>query len=179
MPDPATSARRKPGRPGAPLDEARALVLLRGGATLMQTARRLGVHLRRIKPIAEAHGIAFRRVRTGRELRGQDAAIVRMRAQGLSWTQIAAALGYADPATGRIAVRNRALRAGLLAPEARSPRSSRTLLRALRRLGPADAEDVASFVTLAGDPRRHWLLTPQELALARRRRLVPQPPFDR
>ena len=148
------------------------LARLRAGESAMRIARSLAVHHRRIAAIARANGIAMRRRRTVRELAAQDGLIRRLRGAGRSWTQVAEALGY-GPDSGRIAVRNRARRAGLDAAPCRNAKSARSLLRALRRLVPADWEDLASFVDLARNPDRHWLLTERELDLARRRRLLP------
>lgn len=165
-------------RPPNPMDEARVLARLREGRSAISLARELHVHVRRVAALARENGVRpLRRVRTDAQLAMQNNQIRDLRRQGLSWTQIAKRLGYEDPSSGRIAVRNRAVRLGLCKGETGPyAQTTRALYRRLRKAngGRAGWDDIPSFLRMAASERMHWLLTPAEIELARRFRLLPE-----
>lgn len=174
-----------PGRPPArPFDEARALELLRSGLPAYKVRREVGAGgMRRIVALARENGVALRVRRTNRALRLQERDIDRLRLLGFSWEQIAARLGYNRAAAASI--RRRAFRESAGAGVRMNAGTRRWILRRLRSLNACCGwEDVDSFVSIAADPRRHWLLSPREIELARSGGLLaphsstsrPQPP---
>lgn len=169
------------GRIPNPLDEAKALAMLREGRAIHSVAAELRVGMRRIRALAEANGIPIRRRRTDAEIAAQRQRIRKMREDGRSWRQVAAALDYAN-ATGALgSILRRADRETLLDKAApRHAKRIKTLLRRLRKAngGRADGSDLASFMRMAANPRMHWLLRPAEIELARRLRLLPKNCMD-
>ena len=161
------------------IDEAKALALLREGLPLHRVRDEVGGGLRRIRAIAVANGIGFRRMHTDVELRGQTARIAKLRKQGFTWRGIAKRLGYANPDAAVSSLVRRARAAGIAGTPRRDPYShawrTRALLRSLRKANggrPTGWDDLESFVRLAADPRRHWLLRDEEIELARERGLL-------
>ena len=127
--------------------------------------------MRRIVRLAGENGIELHRRRPDRALRGQEALVRRMRLNGLSWGRIAVRLGYAPGAMQSIA--RRALRGSDDAGIRMHASTRRHILRELRRINRASQpDDVDSFVRLARDPRRRWLLSPREIDLAKRKGLI-------
>lgn len=169
MNDPATSPAYR--RTARPIDEARALELLRAGLPAYKVRREVGGGLRRIVALARANGIALHMRRPDRALRRQERLIARLGFQGHSWEQIAARLGYDRGALASI--RRRAERESLDAGIRMHAKTRREIVRRLRALNPASGwEDVDSLARLAADPRRHWLLPPEEIAIARHFKLL-------
>ena len=167
--------RRPCGRPPRPFDEARALELLRAGASCNRVHLAVGSgNVRQIVRLARANGIAVRRKagrNAGARLARRAAAL---RARGLSLEEAAEALGMEGSSRSCVA---RLLRRHLSDPGTRAAaglnqKSRLAALRALNRIRPrifvAHLEDVDSLARIAADPARHWLLTPKELAVARR-----------
>lgn len=164
------------GRIPNPLDEEQALALLREGRAMHSVAAELQVGMRRIRALAEAHGIPIRHKRTEAEIAAQSNRIRELRGRGRSWRQIAEEFGYANPDGALSGIWRRANREGLAETDApRHAKSIRSMLRRLRKAngGRADWYDLASFVRMAGNPRMHWLLRPAEIELARDCRLLP------
>lgn len=164
------------GRIPNPLDEATALALLREGKAIHSIASALRVGMRRIRALAEANGIPVRHKRTDAELAAQRQRIRKMREDGRSWRQVAAALGYANAAGALGSILRRSDREALLDKDApRHAKRVKTLLRRLRKAndGRADGSDLPSFLRMAANPRMHWLLRPAEIELARDYRLLP------
>ena len=162
----------RPGPAPRPFDEDRALELLRGGMPCYRVRLEVGAgNLRKIVALARENGIALHVRRTNRTLRRQEKVINRLRFHGYSWEQIAAKLGYERGALASI--RRRAERESLDAGIRLHARTRRAILRRLRSFNAANGwEDVDSFVRLASDPRRQWLLSPEERDLARKRGLL-------
>lgn len=166
----------KHGRIPNPLDEAKALALLREGRAIHSIAAELRVGMRRIRALAEANGVPIRRRRSDAELAAQRLRIRKMREDGRSWRQVAAALGYANAAGAVGSILRRSDRETLLDKDApRHAKRIKTLLRRLRKAnnGRADGSDLPSFFRMAANPRMHWLLRPAEIELARAYRLLP------
>ncbi len=169
----------RPGPAPRPFDEDRALALLRDGLPLHRVRAEVGGGLRRIRTIAVANGIGFRRKHTDVEIRGQTARIAKLRKQGFTWRGIAKRLGYANPDAVVSSLVRRARAAGIAGAPRRDPYShawrTRALLRSLRKANGGREtgwDDLESFVRLASDPRRQWLLSPDEIELARKRGLL-------
>lgn len=162
----------RPGTAARPFDEARALELLRAGWPAYKVRLEVGAgNLRKIVALARENGIALHVRRTDRALRRQERIINRLRFHGWSWEQIAAKLGYERGALASI--KRRAERESLDAGIRLHAKTRRAIVRRLRALNPASGwEDVDAFVRLAADPRRHWLLPPGEIAIARHFRLL-------
>jgi len=154
-----------PGPRRTQIDEALALELLRAGRPLHRVRRVVGGGLRRIREIAQENGIAFHRRRTDGELARQDAFVLECRNRGVPWAEIARRLGYPSGALSSLRRRYRCRGASA----ALHARRNRALYRELRRLKSVNGMDeMGSFFRLAADPRRHWLLTAEEIELARR-----------
>ena len=170
------------GRIPNPLDEATALALLREGRAIHSIAAELRVGMRRIRALAEANGIPIRRKRTDAELAAQRQRIRTMREKGRSWRQVAAALGYANAEGALGSILRRSDRESLLDKAApRLAKRTRAIFRRLRKAngGKADWCDLSSFLRMASDPRKHWLLRPEEIDLARTYRLLPAEDMQR
>jgi len=168
----ATSVRRKPGPAARPFDEARALELLRAGWPAYKVRLEVDAGgLRKIVALAKANGIPLHVRRKDSALRRQEKIINQLRFRGYSWEQIAARLGYDRGAMASI--RRRAERESLDAGVKMHAKTRRAIAKRLRALNAASGwEDVDSLARLAADPRRHWLLPPAEIAIARQFRLL-------
>ena len=166
------SVRRRPGPAARPFDETRALELLRAGWPAYKVRDEVGAgSLRKIVAPARENGISLHLRRTNRTLRRQERIINRLRFHGWSWEQIAAKLGYGRGAVASI--KRRAERESLDAGIRLHAKTRAALMKRLRALNSASGlEDVDAFVRLAADPRRHWLLPPGEIAIARHFRLL-------
>ncbi len=158
-------------RPTA-FDEARALELLRAGWPAYKVRLEVDAGgLRKIVALAKANGIPLHVRRANRTLRRQEKIINTLRFHGWSWEQIAARLGYDRGALQSI--RRRAERESRDAGIRMHAKRRRAILHRLRALNSASGwEDVDALARLAADPRRHWLLPPAEIAIARHFKLL-------
>lgn len=162
----------RPGTAARPFDEARALELLRAGWPAYKVRLDVGAgNLRKIVAIARENGISLHVRRTNRTLRRQEKIINTLRFHGYSWEQIAARLGYGRGALASI--KRRAERESRDAGVKMHAKTRRAIVKRLRALNPASGwEDADSLARLAADPRRHWLLPPEEIAIARHFKLL-------
>lgn len=154
---------------GRPFDEAAALALLRAGTPAYKVRRTVGGGMRRIVELARANGIKLHHRRTNAELRSQEAVVRAKRSRGRSWQQIARDLGY--NVNGAPSIRRRMDNI----PTMHASRLRAIFVRLIKaNKGRAGWDDIPSFLRMAASERMHWLLTPAEIELARRFRLLPE-----
>ena len=167
MTDTAASIRRANAR-------AKARAARQNGVARTIELLQAGLPVRDVKLALEAEFGSVRRRhlrRTNRPSRRQERIINRLRFRGWSWEQIAAKLGYGRGAVASI--KRRAERESLDAGIRLHAKARAALMKRLRALNSASGwEDVDAFVRLAADPRRHWLLPPGEIAIARQFKLL-------
>lgn len=155
-----------------PFDETRALELLRDGMPARKVTAAVGAgSMRTIVRLARVNGIALRRRRTDAELRAQEGLIRDLRERGSSWEQVVRRLGYTLGGLSSVVRRSRRM-AGVSTMHAKKLRAIFCRLLVAND-GRASYSDVPSFLRMAANERRHWLLRPAEIELARRYRLLP------